>query len=290
MALKSKYAAFQEGPWRLWVDKNRWNPRLWVELLRHLNADVPHIRPKTQRLYYPADTSGQPFYLKIYHDPRLWRVLKDLFRDSQAVRALKQGEALSESGFQVPLAVAAGEERGFRLIRRAFLLTVGVNGVALPYFLEHHYSGAAGPRGQLKEKIQYLQQLASETRRLHELGFVHGDLTPFNILVQSHHKGVAFFFMDNDRTRRYPEWLPQPFWKRNLIQLNRFLLPGISLQDRMRFLRFYLGRRTNRISDYNRLVHWLEAKTRGRIRQWDGTEPGVSFRRLMKWEGSFDRR
>jgi len=88
--------------------------------------------------------------------------------------------------------------------------------------------------------------------------------------------------MDNDRTRRYPPWYPHLLWRRNLVQLNRFMLPGISLQDRMRFLRFYLARASWTRSD-RRLVRWLEKKTRERLQEFGQDEPQASFRRLMRW-------
>ncbi|MGH7816739.1 MAG: hypothetical protein ACREOR_05070, partial [Candidatus Binatia bacterium] len=93
---------------------------------------------------------------------------------------------------------------------------------------------------------------------------------------------VDFYFMDNDRTGRYPSWSRQTFWKRNLIQLNRMPLPGISLQDRMRFLRAYLD--VQRLSAANRqFARWLEARTRQRRKECDGADPTISFRRLMRW-------
>lgn len=129
-----------------------------------------------------------------------------------------------------------------------------------------------------------------EVRRLHRCGFVHGDLIPANILVQTMGDGrVRFFYIDNDRTRRYPAWLPHGLWKRNLVQLNRFVLAGISLQDRMRFLKSYLGKRSKRSwgERERRLIHWLEEKTRRRRRECDRVEARVSFRELMRWNGPF---
>jgi hypothetical protein len=88
--------------------------------------------------------------------------------------------------------------------------------------------------------------------------------------------------MDNDRTRQYPLWFSQSLWKRNLIQLNRMPLPGISLQDRMRFLRAYLTRQELSRAD-RQFASWLEEKTRKRRQECDGVDPTVNFRRLMRW-------
>ncbi|MGH7829751.1 MAG: lipopolysaccharide kinase InaA family protein [Candidatus Binatia bacterium] len=138
----------------------------------------------------------------------------------------------------------------------------------------------------MRKKREALRQLALEIRRLHQRGFVHGDLIPSNILIRSNEKGVEFFYLDNDRTQRYPAWLPQRLWKRNLVQLNRFVLPGISLQDRMHFLRFYLGNKKWGERE-RRLARWLEKKTRRRRLECDRIEAPVSFRELMRWNGPY---
>jgi hypothetical protein len=88
--------------------------------------------------------------------------------------------------------------------------------------------------------------------------------------------------MDNDRTRRYLPPTARPLCRRNLVQLNRLPLPGISLQDRMRFFHGYvnlsrLGRRERR------LLAWLERRTRRRRYECDGVDVSGSFRRLMCW-------
>ena len=115
--------------------------------------------------------------------------------------------------------------------------------------------------------------------------FVHGDLVPTNIFVsRSAEKGIRLFFMDNDRTRRYPKWFPQVFWRRNLVQLNRIPLPGITLQDRVRFLSYYLGSKEWGGPE-RRLLFWLERKTRQRRSECDSVDANGSFRQLMRWNG-----
>jgi serine/threonine protein kinase len=285
VALKPNYWVHRDGSWHLCVHREEWSPGLWAELLRQLKNSVPGHHPVTRNFRYPNQESRQEFYLKIYGSSPPLGALKDLCRDSKAFRALKQGEALSELGFHVPLAVAAGEERRFRFLRKAFLLTRLVEGSSLPIFLQNDYSMPSSA-SLLRQKRESLKQLALEVRRLHRLGFVHGDLVPSNILVRAVEGGILFFFLDNDRTRRYPVWFSRLLWKRNLVQLNRFVLPGISLQDRMRFLEFYLGEKPRRKS-HRRLLRWLEKETRKRRQECDNVEAQVSFRELMRWKGPF---
>ena len=196
---------------------------------------------------------------------------------------MRQGAALARLNFDAPITIAAGEKREHRLLRKAFVLTLGLKGQPLPVFLRQHSLGIESV--SLLEKRNGLKQLALEVRRLHQLGFVHGDLVPTNIFVsRTAEKGMRLFFMDNDRTRRYPKWFPQVFWRRNLVQLNRIPLPGITLQDRVRFLSYYLGSKEWG-SPERRLLTWLERKTRQRRRECDSVDANGSFRQLMRWNG-----
>lgn len=285
MALDSKYRFFRAGKWSLLVDAGRWNQELWAAVLRQLVNQAPSDHPQTRRFHFREGKKREEYYLKIYHHSRALGAIKDLFRYSKAFRALRQGLALAEQGFHAPIAVAAGEERSLRLLKKAFLLTMRVEGSPLPLFLREHFSVPLAAAA-LRQKRDSLKKFAEETRRLHEAGFVHGDLVPSNVLVRANGGGVDFFYMDNDRTRRYPVWLAQRLWKRNLVQLNRFVLPGISLQDRMRFLQSYLGQRPWGKSE-RQLARWLEEKTRKRRRECDRIESQVSFRELMRWNGPF---
>ncbi|HKY08161.1 MAG TPA: lipopolysaccharide kinase InaA family protein, partial [Candidatus Binatia bacterium] len=205
-------------------------------------------------------------------------------RISRAMRAWRQGLALSAAEFNAPLAIAVGERRRNQFLRRAFLLTEKIDGQ--PVLL--NLARFADPQREdlsLTRKRAAIRRLAALVRRFHDSGFVHGDLVATNIFVAGAPAGErTFYFMDNDRTRRYPSWMPQRFWKRNLIQLNRMPLPGISLQDRMRFFHAYLG--TRKLSrQERRLARWLELNTRRRRQECDGVDARGDFRRLMRWAG-----
>ena len=285
MTLGSDYRLVLEGGWRLWLHSERWDQGLWPEILRHLAEQAPSRHPGTRRFHYPRGAAREELFLKVYYRWELFGCIKDLFRDSRAFRALRQGLALTGHGFHAPPAIAAGEERRLGLLKRAFLLTAGVPGLPLDQFLRERF--AAGLNAEaLRRKRRQIEQLAREIRRMHRLGFVHGDLVPSNILLRVEQEGIQFFYMDNDRTRLYPPWFPHRLWKRNLVQLNRFVLPGISLQDRMRFLRAYLGQ-ASLAKDPRRLLRWLERKTRQRRRECEQIAARVSFRELMRWDGPF---
>ena len=283
MRLSSDYSRYKERAWSLWIHREKWRAELWQVLLVLIEKQPYSKHPQTLQLEAPFGTGGDVLFLKIFHGSSGMNRLKDIFRDSKALRSMRQGAALARLNFDAPITLAAGEKREHRLLRKAFVLTLGLKGQPLPVFLRQHSLGIESV--SLLEKRNGLKQLALEVRRLHQLGFVHGDLVPTNIFVsRTAEKGMRLFFMDNDRTRRYPKWFPQVFWRRNLVQLNRIPLPGITLQDRVRFLSYYLGSKEWG-SPERRLLAWLERKTRQRRRECDSVAANGSFRELMRWNG-----
>jgi hypothetical protein len=277
-----KYRELAESGWTLRVSSDNWSNDIWQIILLKIDQQAPRRHPRTIRLDLPEAGRQKSYFLKIYHSTSVWDSVKDWLRDSKAVRFLKQGIALSQAGFLVPLAIAAGEKRRFGILNTAFVVTLGIDGAPLPIFLKEKH-GSRNAAFCLREKRTALKALARQIRRLHDFGFVHGDLVPSNIFVcRDPQNNLQFYLMDNDRTRRYPQWLPQSLWKRNLVQLNRLPLSSISLQDRLRFFREYSASENS--AELNRLLlQWLEQKTRQRRMECDSVDPTVSFRRLMSW-------
>jgi serine/threonine protein kinase len=280
MRLSVDYHRYQEGEWSLWVRREQWSPELWQVVLQRLEEQSPSRHPQTLQLKMPSSAVGEALFLKVFHGFGGIAACKDIFRSSRALRSLRQMVALARLNFSVPIAVAAGEQRQGRLLRKAFVLTLAVKGESLPDLLKQ-----PGLGWDSVEKRRGLKKLALEVQRLHRMGFVHGDLVATNIFV-SRVAGEAprFFFMDHDRTRRYPGWIPQGLWRRNLVQLNRMPLPGITLQDRVRFLSHYLGSKDWGRKE-RRLLAWLERKTRQRRKACDAVDENQSFRQLMRWPG-----
>lgn len=282
MSVQDDYKPLRAGKWRLAVLPEYWNAELQEQVLALAERETAAKHPQTLELAVATIPDGRSLYLKIFHPPAGLVHLKDVFRKSKAARFLRQGIALSEAGFGVPATIAIGELRSWRFLQRAFILTLAVGGQSLTSYLLNCAADRT-PQINFRKKITALKSLAELIRKFHELGFVHGDLVPSNIFVSNgRDEKPAFYFMDNDRTRRYPRWLPQLLWKRNLVQLNRFPLPGISLQDRVRFFLAYRGRRACDGSD-KKLLRWLELRTRTRRRECDRINVSGSFRMLMRW-------
>jgi hypothetical protein len=259
-----------------------WDGDLENQVLELVRSRSWARHPQTIKALLTVGGKERVLYLKIFHSAQGLSAVKDLFRRSKAFRFWRQGIALHESGFHVPVTIAVGEQRRFRFVRRAFVLTEEIEGQALPDFLARREAGCADS-GDLTCKRHAIRVFGSLVRRFHQLGFVHGDMVPSNILVAgSTRDGIKFYLMDNDRTRRFPLWSPQSLRRRNLVQLNRMPLPDISLQDRMRFLHAYLDAGEFSTAE-RKLARWLELKTRQRRKDCDGVDPSVNFRRLMRW-------
>ena len=282
MPVMADYQRCRAGNWHLTVLAGQWNRELQEKILALVDRQPPSKHPQTFALASGGDHESKPLYLKVFYPPPGIVILKNLLRKSKAARFLHQGLALAEAGFHAPATIAAGETRRWSFSQRAFVLTVGVGGQSLVSYLHDCWSGRR-PQPALAEKRKALKCLAEVIRNFHDRGFVHGDLVPSNLFVaERQFGGSAFYFMDNDRTRHYWPWLPQSLWKRNLVQLNRFPLPGISLQDRLRFFLAYSGRRTCGARERN-LLRWLELRTRRRRRECDHAGATGSFRMLMRW-------
>jgi Lipopolysaccharide kinase (Kdo/WaaP) family len=282
MAGRLDYQRVFAGDWRLRVLADPWNGDLQNQVLTLVRSRSRERHPQTVEARLTVGGKERVLYLKIFHSTQGLSILKDLFRHSKAFRFWRQGVALREGGFHVPVTVAVGEQRRFRFVQRAFVLTESIAGRALPDFLARREARCANSR-DLARKWEGIRALGSLVRRFHQLGFVHGDMVASNILVgETVDEGIKFYLMDNDRTRRLPLWFPQSLWKRNLVQLNRMPLPTISLQDRMRFLHAYLDARKLSVAE-RKLARWLELKTRQRRKECDGADPSMNFRRLMRW-------
>jgi lipopolysaccharide kinase (Kdo/WaaP) family protein len=286
MPARHDYQFISAGKWRIAILPDIWNRGLEEKVLSAVEEQPRAKHPQTLPLHFSEESDEKHCYLKVFHGAPGGGAIKDAIRTSKAFRAWQVGIALAEAGFNVPLTIAAGELRFGKCLQRAFILSQKIDGQPGPLFLKEMLR--RGGREILAAKRAGIEHAAKLIRRFHQNGFVHGDLVATNIFVSSGAGGEpVFYLLDNDRTRRYASWLPQTLWKRNLIQLNRLPLPGITLQDRIRFFRAYLDRQKLTKAD-RRFVRWLERKTRRRRQECDRIDASGDFRRLMRWQGSPD--
>jgi hypothetical protein len=203
------------------------------------------------------------FWLKVYPTPD----------GPRALRAWRMGEALAGAGFEVAATVLVGRRRG-----EGVLVTRDVGGAPL-------LDTITRLRGESKREL--LRDLGRTVGALHADGFVHGDLVPSNVQVRD----GALVLLDHDRTRRGRLLV---WWgaRRNLVQLGRFVVPGLRLTDRVRVLRAYAERRGLSRRARRRLARWVATKTIERRIAIDRIPPAVATRAgygaLMRSGGPHD--
>jgi hypothetical protein len=210
-------------------------------------------------------------FVKLLDAPRGLKAVRRLVLRSRAERMQSILEALAAAGFAVAPTLMLGDERQSG---RTMMVTARVAGEPLPRFLR----GAAAAPARRRE---LLRALGVEIARLHRAGFIHGDLTPYNIFVASG-APARFSLIDHERTAR-----PRLNWERrrlrNLVQLCRFELEGMDRTDRLRIVDAY-GRAMG--SARRRLIRRVAAMLRARrLRDTvsGGTQPACagSRRRLV---------
>jgi hypothetical protein len=167
-------------------------------------------------------------FIKLIEAPRGLDRFKEMFRESRAAHVARATMALKAAGFTAPPVLAHGTHRASG---REMLVTVRAEGYGPIVTL-------ASLAGSYVNKRAILRALGAEIARLHRAGFVHGDLTPFNILIVRG-EPPRFTFLDHERTRRNFYIGRRRRQLRNLVQLGRFDLPGVSRTDRLRVFRAY---------------------------------------------------
>ncbi len=160
--------------------------------------------------------------------------------NGRAHRVLRITQELARHGFATPVPLLVGWEPSSG---RSLLAAERAHGELLPKALQQLSRATqfalrdAAYGVSLERKRALLKALGAEVARLHLAGFIHGDLTPYNVLV-AQQGAVRFVFLDHDRT------VKARFWRRrrqlrNLVQLGWREFEYVSRTDRMRFFKAY---------------------------------------------------
>jgi hypothetical protein len=183
---------------------------------------VRRSRAATTRVAEFESAAPVDIFFKILEPPQGIAAIKRWFRGAGAEHIARISGALAASGISAPHVLLTGRERSSG---RELVATLRVAGFMVPRHL--------GPRREsLARKRVVLSALGAEVARLHRAGFIHGDLTPFNVFVMPG-EPPAIVFIDHERTRR-PRFAFIRARLRNLVQLGHFDLAGLSNTDRMR--------------------------------------------------------
>ncbi len=204
-------------------------------------------------------------YLKQYLHRSTLDILKHLFRPSRAQRAFKASLMLAENGLLSPEVIAVGELKYGLLCARTFLVTREVdNARSVCDLLADDLCGDNRIIGA--QKRSFICEFAHVVGRMHAGGIFHGDLRLGNVLARKVDGGWEFFFLDNERTRKFSH-LPLCLRIKNLVQISMLRSEAITNTDRLLFARVYF--RHNPVSSAVRKA-WIRravSKTNKRLQK-----------------------
>jgi len=183
------------------------------------------------------DGVALPLYLKKYLCRSTLDFVKHLFRPSRAKRAFNATLMLQKNGFDAPVVVGLFEHRTGPFCTNNLLLTEGIEDSKSMQQLLTDICQNSG-RDTSIDKRALIEAFGGITGQMHAKGIFHGDLRLGNVLVVRQEKKWRFFFIDNERTKKFYH-LPARLRLKNLVQINMFQ-SGITNTDRLRFFKAYL--------------------------------------------------
>ena len=204
-------------------------------------------------------------YFKEYFCRSTWDFVKHLFRPSRARRALKAAFMLAANGFESPAIIAMGQCRFVFFTMRNFVATLEVESARSVYQIiaDKQYSPNTG---QFRIKRSLAGSFGRTIGRMHAIGIFHGDLRLGNVLVRKEQDSWRFFFLDNERTKKFRR-LPARLRLKNLVQINMFKPRLASDTDRMRFFKEYWAENKKSKVEKAVLIKKVLNKTSRRLRK-----------------------
>jgi hypothetical protein len=286
------------GRWRVWTrDPGEISTAAWLGAVEALIAGGGSLHRSKHADTYRWTRPEGAIYVKVYRRYRRWTAFKDWFRPSKAANVGRVSAALAARGFLVPEVLAVREERGSATVRRSWCATAALEGEPIADRLAGLAASGPSttvPRDQatmLRAKRGVLDALGREIARLHAAGVVAGDLVPANVWIALLDAELQIAFLDHDRTRVGGGAAPWRTSRRNLVQLNRIVVPGVVATDRLRVWRAYAAARGWSRPEARRRLPWLIAKTiaRRRAEQGAAIPRGAGFRTVMRAGGPYVR-
>lgn len=203
-------------------------------------------------------------YFKQYLCRSVWDFIKDFVRAGRAERAFRAAEMLSEEGFEAPTIIAMGKSRDSLYHAINFLVTLEVEGAEQICQLVPHLREDS--KLTTKDKRDLIGAFGQTIGKMHAKGIFHGDLRLGNVLARKEENCWRFFFLDNERTRKF-NCLPKKLKLKNLVQVNMYQPATISNTDRMRFFRRYRAENNGSKVEETMLIKKVLKKTSRRLRK-----------------------
>ncbi len=252
----------QREAWTLSVSTDHWEDAWWSHLKTYIEeskANWRQSRHADSRLIELPGNHKDPFtaYLKLYKKPSGLKALKEHLRESKPRRAFRINRELSVHGFITPTTLVCGENKNHD-VYSGILVIEKLPFVDLSHVPELLHHSNSSQHQILKKTLA--TTLGQEIGRLHNLGYVHGDLVVTNILINPENP-TAIVFIDHDRSTQVPAFLRERLQMRNLIQVNRHAVKGINHSDRLRVFLAYANTRRWNNQQTKKIMHRIATRT-----------------------------
>ncbi len=178
---------------------------------------------------------GERLYFKYFSAHKGFRRIKNLFRDSKAMKALRGAYLLNECGIRTPEVIAVRQGRGMARGREALLVTRHTEGHNLRILIRNRSIDSV-------KRARLAEGLGREVARMHSHGLTHGDLHIGNVLVNFGGDTTTFSFMDTERVKKNASGLDRHILK-DLSLLNHPNIGCLTTRDRLRFFISYIDER-----------------------------------------------
>ncbi|MDX9746716.1 MAG: lipopolysaccharide kinase InaA family protein [Syntrophales bacterium] len=139
--------------------------------------------------------SGHDYFLKRYSCPGWWYRLKNAFRRSRARRVWSLSHRLLRFGLPVARPLILFEERRYRLLGPAYLVT--------EFLSDHRTLTDLWNTIGREEQDVLVRHTATALAQIHKRGYIHGDTNWDNILFNSQAITPKIRFVDLDCARRF---------------------------------------------------------------------------------------
>ncbi|MBX6315749.1 MAG: phosphotransferase [Isosphaeraceae bacterium] len=226
------------------------------------SGQLAKVKESPQRVVYRVDLPEGSIYIKHFLVPTWRETLRQWFRRGKGRNEGKRALRLAQTGVPTITPIALGERRRRKFLFENYLITRGIPGaVPLNEFVEGRLDEIPEPR-RSRLRRELARALGELTARLHEVGFVHQDFHPGNLLVDLTPEGrpwLAMIDLDALRVRRKLTWKDVG---RNLALLNHYFWLRSNRTDRHRFLRAYLAARSDRPRRLKAFARGIEEATR----------------------------
>jgi tRNA A-37 threonylcarbamoyl transferase component Bud32 len=272
--LNSCFDKIQGGKYTLYIHRNFRNNTFEQALLdgekklreRYRLTTIRSSKfARVYKLTVRFDNVDKGVYFKQYLCRSIWDFIKDFVRAGRAERAFKAAEMLGENGFDVPAIIAMGKSRYGLCHTTNFLVTLEIEDAKQIYqFIPDRLQNLT--KQQLQGKRELIRAFGRTVGKMHAAGIFHGDLRLGNILARQEKNRWRFFFLDNERTKKFQR-LPERLRLKNLVQVNMFEPWAASNTDRMRFFREYWAQNEKAKTKKTDLIEKVLKKTHRRLRK-----------------------